>query len=140
MPTRANAFFFHDLIDEDAGGMVFELARPDEPTDLFVKLCQPFIITVATPPVQTGAARKATRRKVRGEMAATRTIEYNAVRLKDGLFVSIPHDALVHRIIGVADAEDCLCENCASDKHCSCSENEEVGAGIVAIGVEVDEG
>jgi len=142
MPTRSDPFFFCDFDEDTHKTMVFGLAEPGKPNDLYVRLEKAFTVALPAPQIQTGAMRCVRGSKTR-KRPAMRQVELNAVRLKDGEFASISERELIYAVSGVDEVADfCEAEGCDScDGECTgnCSENNEGGSiATVKVGVDVE--
>lgn len=142
MVVRSEPFMFSDLTEDSHGTMVFELAEPGKPNDLFVKLQTSVIATVPAPQIQTGAVRRVTKRPLRPKQLAVRQIILNAVHLKSGEPVSISPDTWVYPIQGANccdefDPEDEGDGECDHDAAGDDLNNNSIAA--VTVGIKVDE-
>ena len=140
MRKISEPFFFCDFDEDLHRTMVFGLAEPGKPNDLYVRLEKSFIMTVPAPQIPTGAARRVLGSKAR-KRVATRQVELNAVRLKDGEFASIPEYELIYAVSGVDEVEDFGatdgCESCGGECQSDC--DDDVGGGSIAtVKVGVD--
>jgi len=142
MPTRSEPFFFCDFDEGLHKTMVFGLAEPDKPNDLYVRLEKKFIVKVPVSQIQTGAARRVQGSNTR-KRPVMRQVELNAVRLKDGEFASIAERELVYAVNGVDEVENFGeaegCDSCDGECTGNCHENTEGGSiATVKIGVDIE--
>ena len=142
MPTRSDPFFFCDFDEGLHKTMVFGLAEPDKPNDLYVRLEKKFIVKVPVSQIQTGAARRVQGSNTR-KRPVMRQVELNAVRLKDGEFASIAERELVYAVNGVDEVKDFGeaegCDSCDGECTGDCQENTEGGSiATVKIGVGIE--
>jgi len=104
MAMRSEPFMFSDLEQDEHGTMVFALAEPGKPNDLFVKLDKSFAVEVEIPRMPTSASRRITGGKPLPR-ASVREVRLNAVRLRDGEFTNIPDNELIYAVKGVDEVD-----------------------------------